>query len=212
MSRLEYLGKLEKELKKQLSKKEVDDIIRDYAEYFEEGKRQGKSDDEIAISLGEPTVMAAQIISESNMSTQEFANTLNKGITASKSVASGLGAIGKAILFLIMLMILTPVFLGVGGVILGAIFGFFAFVFAVLMGLLGMFIAGGAGIFAVMTVMAVIPNTAAATIIFFSIAIMALSVALTCGVLGILKYVLNLIKRFVLYIGRTIKHLGNKTA
>ena len=48
MNKMEYLSKLEACLKHRLSKAEINDIMRDYAEYFEEGRRQSKTDFEIS--------------------------------------------------------------------------------------------------------------------------------------------------------------------
>lgn len=67
MTRLEYLEILEQKLKKSMSQKEVNDIVRDYAEYFEDGKSQGKGDEEIAAKLGYPEDVAKQILEENNI-------------------------------------------------------------------------------------------------------------------------------------------------
>ena len=65
MNKLEYLNQLETILKKNhLDKADIDDIIRDYAEFFEEGRRQGESDQEIAAKLGSPELIAQQIMEE----------------------------------------------------------------------------------------------------------------------------------------------------
>ena len=66
MSRLEYLDILEQKLKKFMTQKEVNDIVRDYAEYFEEGKAQGNTDEETAAKLGSPEKIAEQILEENN--------------------------------------------------------------------------------------------------------------------------------------------------
>lgn len=65
MNKLDYLNQLESILKKNhLPKEDVDDIIRDYAEFFEEGRRQGQSDGEICAKLGSPELVAEQILEE----------------------------------------------------------------------------------------------------------------------------------------------------
>lgn len=64
MNKDEYLHKLEICLKKYLSKAEVEDILRDYGEYFDDGRRQNKTDTEISAKLGAPEVIAQQFIDE----------------------------------------------------------------------------------------------------------------------------------------------------
>lgn len=65
MNKLDYLNQLESILKKNhLPKEDVDDIIRDYAEFFEEGRRQGQSDAEISAKMGSPELVAQQILEE----------------------------------------------------------------------------------------------------------------------------------------------------
>lgn len=69
MNKLEYLNQLETILKKQhMTKADIDDIIRDYAEFFEEGRRQGSSDGEICAKLGSPELIAQQILEENGHS------------------------------------------------------------------------------------------------------------------------------------------------
>ena len=64
MNKEEYLQKLEQHLKKYLSKEEIKDILMDYGEYFEDGRRQNKTDIEISAKLGDPEVIASQFIEE----------------------------------------------------------------------------------------------------------------------------------------------------
>lgn len=71
MNKLEYLRTLESALQARLSQQEVNEIMRDYAEYFAEGARQGKSDDEIAANLGDPIGVAQQVITETQEARQQ---------------------------------------------------------------------------------------------------------------------------------------------
>ncbi len=73
MNKQEYLEKLESCLKHRLSREEIDDIMRDYAEYFEEGRRQSKPDSEISAKLGNPELVAQQLIEESQEQQNDYA-------------------------------------------------------------------------------------------------------------------------------------------
>lgn len=64
MTKESYLQALENLLKKHLSKSEIDDILRDYGEYFDDGRRQNKTDTEISAKLGDPEIIAQQFIEE----------------------------------------------------------------------------------------------------------------------------------------------------
>ena len=64
MTKESYLQSLENLLKKHLSKSEIDDILRDYGEYFDDGRRQNKTDTEISAKLGDPEIIAQQFIEE----------------------------------------------------------------------------------------------------------------------------------------------------
>ncbi len=66
MNRYEYLKTLEGHLRLALSRSEINDILRDYGEYFNEGENQGKSEWEIILKLGDPKEVAQQIVSESH--------------------------------------------------------------------------------------------------------------------------------------------------
>ena len=73
MNKQEYLEKLESCLKHKLSREEIEDIMRDYAEYFEEGRRQSKSDSEISAKLGTPELVAQQLIEENQEQQSDYA-------------------------------------------------------------------------------------------------------------------------------------------
>lgn len=90
MNKEEYLHMLEICLKKHLSKSEVDDILMDYGEYFEDGRRQNKTDIEISAKLGPPEIIAQQFIEESKLNkktspSQEFKKLKEKTVSNIKS-------------------------------------------------------------------------------------------------------------------------------
>lgn len=62
MNKQEYLKALENALRGKISPLELDDIIRDYAEYFNEGIKQGETEEEISQKLGIPFQVAQQIL------------------------------------------------------------------------------------------------------------------------------------------------------
>ncbi|MEG1994235.1 MAG: DUF1700 domain-containing protein, partial [Oscillospiraceae bacterium] len=82
MTKIEYLKQLEDELRYKISEQEMYDIMRDYAEYFEEGKKQGKTDKQIIEALGIPYVVAKQILGET---TEDVNVAIKKGATNIKS-------------------------------------------------------------------------------------------------------------------------------
>lgn len=71
MTKLEYLKQLELGLRDKITEQETYDIMRDYAEYFEEGKTEGKTEKEIIESLGSPQAVVAQILDEQTNTSDE---------------------------------------------------------------------------------------------------------------------------------------------
>lgn len=64
MNRSEYIAQLTAALRGKLAFDEIEDIIRDYQEFFDEGVRQGKSEEQVALELGNPRDVAQQILSD----------------------------------------------------------------------------------------------------------------------------------------------------
>ena len=54
MNRSEYIAQLTAALRGKLAVNEIEDIVRDYQEFFDEGVRQGKSEQQVAAELGNP--------------------------------------------------------------------------------------------------------------------------------------------------------------
>lgn len=63
MKRAEFLRELEENLKDCIPKEHVEDILYDYAEHFDAGMRDGKSEEEISQELGSPEKIAGALIS-----------------------------------------------------------------------------------------------------------------------------------------------------
>lgn len=64
MNKNEFLEILKDYLRKDFSDDEVNDILRDYEEYFVDGLIEGKSDMEIISALGSPKAIAKELISQ----------------------------------------------------------------------------------------------------------------------------------------------------
>ncbi len=133
MSKLEYLKQLEDALSGKISAAELNDIIRDYAEYFEEGKKQGKTEDEISKNLGIPFEVAEQILnsdkevkSEKTGFFEQAAQRIKKIFksAAADSVKAGTGA-AKGLLYVAVSILMLPIVLvavlAVGSVTISAV-------------------------------------------------------------------------------------------
>lgn len=77
MNREEYLELLKDYLLKVFSKDETNDILRDYEEYFVDAILEGKSENEIIMSLGSPKKIVKDLI-DSNLDSEEKTENLFK--------------------------------------------------------------------------------------------------------------------------------------
>lgn len=143
MTKLEYLEKLENKLKKSMPQKEVNDIIRDYAEYFEDGKVQGQCDDEIAAKLGDPEEIAKQLLDENGYDIAKAKNNVKNGWNKfwDKIKSFKFSSVFKFVLWTILVILLLPF-------ALAAIFTICAIVFAIISFVIGLYAAAIGGIFA----------------------------------------------------------------
>ena len=64
MNRSEYIAALTGALRGKLAAGEIEDIVRDYNEFFEDGVMQGKTEEQVVVELGDPLEVAQQILSE----------------------------------------------------------------------------------------------------------------------------------------------------
>lgn len=103
-----FLYKLSRNLKS-LPKEEIDDIMMDFEEYFEVGRERGRTEEELASSLGEPGTLAKQIRAESYIRKAEE-NTSAGNIT--RAVFTTIGLSFFNIIFIL------PLFLVVFAVVL----------------------------------------------------------------------------------------------
>lgn len=78
MSKNDFLDILRDYLKGFFSELEINDILRDYEEFFLNGELQGKSDEEIIKSLGSPKSIANELIEEMKGQRKTTVNTNNE--------------------------------------------------------------------------------------------------------------------------------------
>jgi len=84
MSRIDFLEILRDYLKGSFSQLEINDILRDYEEFFLNGELQGKSDEEIIANLGSPKNIAKELIMEikgegkENLGSENFKSKVSK--------------------------------------------------------------------------------------------------------------------------------------
>ena len=71
MRKAEFIGTLETRLEGEVSDREIESSVRYYDKYFEEAKRNGQSEEEIAQELGSPLLIAKTIIDTSRGGTGE---------------------------------------------------------------------------------------------------------------------------------------------
>jgi uncharacterized membrane protein len=112
MNRADFLNSLNSQLSR-LSQAERTDILYDYEEHFSIGLEQGKTEEEIAKSLGDPRIIARQFIADNFVKQASESKSLGNVVRAVFAIA-GLGFFN--------LVITVPIFFG----LLGGLIGLFA--------------------------------------------------------------------------------------
>ena len=103
MNKETYLTELSKLIKK-LPKQEQEDLLSDYNDHFEQARMSGRTERDIIEGLGEPQLIAKDILVQYEITNAQENPSLNN-VTKAVFAALGLG-------FLNMLFILGPFFLG----------------------------------------------------------------------------------------------------
>lgn len=76
MNKVEYLDMLKDYLMKYYSEEEIFEILRDYEEYFVNGKLDGKTDSEIILELGSPKKIVLDLIEEDGVEKNDLFSNL----------------------------------------------------------------------------------------------------------------------------------------
>ncbi len=117
MSKQEFLKKLEQELELELPLKKVKEHIRYYNEFIDGEVRTGKSEEEVLEELGDPRLIAKNIISvslENDLQYDDFHQSTNDQNTNKKTHQTVLETFK---LFIIVFIIIAAVVLLILGVI-----------------------------------------------------------------------------------------------
>lgn len=188
MTKLEYLKILEDGLKLRLGRAEVDEIMRDYAEYFVEGKKQGKSDFEIARNLGNPREVASQIVAESLGRQNAYQEgdcrpSIGDRVTgAARSIVKGFGKVQglfqKSTLVLLVIVLLPFLLLMATGTFT-MIIGVFSGLIGMILACIIMIIVAIGFVIGICLLIGVLPMTAIVTLLLIAVG------AVAGGVLGI---------------------------
>ncbi len=122
MTRAEFISRLKAGLAG-VSANQIGDIVADYESHFDDGAAAGRTEQEVAAALGNPTRLARELKAEEGVKRWEEQKNPSAAMGAVFAVL-GLGAID--------ILVLLPILMGV----IGALFGFF-------MAAIGIFVAGG---------------------------------------------------------------------
>lgn len=203
MSRYEYLKSLEGYLLKYLSREEVNEILRDYGEYFSEGEQTGKSEAQIIAELGDPQTVARQIILESKPGTAiNFDSNSVKVKRAADETVSFFKTSNGKILLVILAIISAPIWLSAVGSLLGVILAVFGTLFGFI-GLGGVSVLGGVvtSTFAI-ALSSASPMSVVALLIVLSLAMITGGIFCICFTIIVTKWLCKLICQLRDYIFR----------
>lgn len=94
MTKNEFLRELENSLKSYLSQEDINEVLSDYGDIFDNGRYEGKSDDEISNEIGSPACISRTILDDINNNYISFDNnqTIKEDISNLASMSKRLGA------------------------------------------------------------------------------------------------------------------------
>lgn len=118
MTKNQFLAELERHLNK-LPKQELEDILRDYEEYFQNALSDGKTEQEIAKSLGSPKQLAKELLAT------HYIEEVEKSDSALNIARAIWAAVGLG--FLNIIFILGP-FIGIVATVASLWFSAFIFI------------------------------------------------------------------------------------
>lgn len=224
MTKESYLQALENLLKKHLSKSEINDILRDYGEYFDDGRRQNKTDTEISAKLGDPEIIAQQFIEELGADnkesktekidqvlhsvkegTEKAFTTLKKETTKTFHHASDkMTSVCQSENRSFIKNGTSTIFSIIKSIFVFCIFAFLQFFFTIFvygscLGAAVFFVGCGiAGIFCLGFSLIFLPQLLSLAIIFASVAMLALALLIVLFTIFLLKWNIQLVKNYLL--------------
>lgn len=181
MKQKTFMDKLKKELSS-LPKKEEKDILLDYEEYFSEGKRRKRSEEDIAKNLGDPKKIGKSLCAEYHIK-------IAKEKPSVKSVI-------RAVLAFVSVGLFNAI------IVIGPLAGLIAVLVSLYAVVLSLAVSGAVVFFASFILIFVESLMLGLSLLFASIAVLALGVLLFLGVNFITKW---FIKGLVGYLKLNVK-------
>ncbi len=89
--------------------KVADEIVADYASHFDEGRAAGRSEEDIAAGLGEPSRLARELRAQAGLKRWDQERSVSAAAAAILAILS-LGAIDVLILFPVLLVVISVMF------------------------------------------------------------------------------------------------------
>jgi uncharacterized membrane protein len=117
MNRTDFLRALRDGLKG-LPTAEIGDILADYTSYFDEARAAGRSEEDVAAALGDPSRLARELRAETGLRRWEHHHSLRNSATALLAIG-GLAAVD--LLFLLPLLIVVTLAILIFGLVIFAL-------------------------------------------------------------------------------------------
>lgn len=174
MNKEQFLDNLERALGK-LSQGEREEIIRDFQEHFLIGVEEGKTEEEIAKSLGSPQQIAKELLATYHL----------EKVTATTSTGNMIRAVWAVVglSFFNVAIVLGP-FIGLVGILFGGWVTGVSFIASPILVLINT---------------AIYPETFVSFELFFSIALSGLGIFITMGMFFATRAFMNLFVRYLKY-------------
>ena len=191
MTKYEFLRIIEEGLK-DFPPKELQDILYDYEEHFNNGRADGKTDQQIISELGDPYSIINQYRNGYLQKNTKYTNPNNTNDAGNKIL--------KIIIIILSIIVFTPVTFGFGGGLIGLIFGLRGAVIGIgVAGLAVIFSKFGLNIIGI-TVPSMLNDLPTPAAILFSIGSIFGLIFAILVLISVIKLIIHLVRKLINYI------------